>query len=244
MKFNGGWLFLCYGEEEGGCSLMPQDPYEHPIVTVDIVLLTISNERLTVALLPRTADPFKGEAALIGGYVHPEEDPDAEAAVRRILKTKTGLAGIFFEQLKTFAGRERDPRGWSVSISYFALVPEHVLKQGPMADLVLRSTADAGRLPFDHAEILKAAIERVRGKGAYSTIPARLLPETFTMSELQRTYETVMGERLDQSAFRRKVNELDLLVEVEGEKRQSERVRRPATLYRLKAPVSVFDRRL
>jgi len=217
--------------------------FGRPIVTVDIVLLTPHEGRLCVALLPRINEPFADMLALIGGYVHTDEDEDAEAAVRRILKSKAGLDGIFFEQLKTFASARRDPRDWSVSIAYFALVSREALAAGAVP-LELRPAETPGELPFDHSDIIAVALERLRGKGAYSTIPARLLPEVFTMSELQAIYETVMGERLDQSAFRRKVTELDLLEEIEGEKRQTERARRPTTLYRLKQPVSVFHRRI
>lgn len=220
------------------------DVYERPIVTVDIVLLTIFEGRLAVGLLEREAEPFIGRAALIGGYVHTDEDPDAKAAVRRILKAKAGLEGLFFEQLETFAARTRDPRGWSVSIAYFALVPHQILMERARKALVLRPISEPGDLPFDHEKIIAAARERLRGKGAYSTIAACFLPETFTMSELQGTYETVLGEKLDQSAFRRKMKDLDLLAEVAGEKRQTTQARRPTTLYRLRVPVSVFDRRI
>jgi len=220
------------------------DYYGRPIVTVDIVLMTIFEDRLSVALMEREAEPFKGRLALIGGYVHVDEDMDAEAAVRRILKAKAGLDGLFFEQLQTFAACDRDPRGWSVSIAYFALVPHQVLMERASKRLVLQSADQPGELPFDHGAIVAAARERLRGKGAYSTIAARLLPDVFTMSELQAIYETVLGEKLDQSAFRRKMNDLDLLEELVGEKRQTAQARRPTTLYRLKAPVSVFDRRI
>ncbi|ACE93132.1 NUDIX hydrolase domain-containing protein [Rhizobium phaseoli] len=222
---------------------MAEAEFARPIVTVDIVLLTLHEGKLCVALLQRPAEPFAGVPALIGGYVHTDEDPDAEAVARRILRSKAGLEGIFFEQLRTFASARRDPRDWSVSIAYFALVPRGAL-EGSASLLELRPVEAAGKLPFDHNEIVDAALERLRGKGAYSTIPARLLPAVFTMSELQAVYETVMGERLDPSAFRRKINDLDLLEVVEGEKRQTERARRPTTLYRLKTPIAVFDRRL
>lgn len=218
--------------------------YERPIVTVDIVLVTIVEGRLMVALLEREAEPFLGRPALIGGYVHTDEDADAEASVRRILKAKAGLEGLFFEQLQTFAAQDRDPRGWSVSIAYFALVPHDLLVERSGKVLSLHPADAPGDLPFDHAGIIAAARERLRGKGAYSTLAARLLPDVFTMSELQATYEIVLGERLDQSAFRRKMNDLDLLEEISGEKRQTAQARRPTTLYRLKAPPSVFDRRI
>ncbi|CAN7205012.1 NUDIX hydrolase [Rhizobium sp. LjRoot30] len=218
--------------------------YERPIVTVDIVLMTIFEGALAVALLARDKEPFKGRPALIGGYVHTDEDSDAEAAVRRILKAKAGLEGLFFEQLCSFGSHDRDPRGWSVSIAYFALVSHGLLTEGTDKNLLLRPASAPGELPFDHERIVLAARERLRGKGAYSTIAARLLPDVFTMSELQGTYETVLGETLDQSAFRRKMKDLDLLEEVEGEKRQTLVARRPTTLYRLKAAPSVFDRRI
>ena len=222
---------------------MGESEFPRPLVTVDIVLLTLRDEALHVALLPRPAAPHEGEVALIGGYIHTDKDADADAAVRRILKDKAGLSGIFFEQLKTFASSTRDPRDWSVSIAYVALVSPDMLESAGTR-LELRPVASPGTLPFDHAEIIAAALGRLRGKGAYSTIPAQLLPKVFTMSELQGIYETVIGERLDQSAFRRKINDLNLLEEVPGEKRQTERARRPTTLYRLKSPVAIFDRRI
>jgi ADP-ribose pyrophosphatase YjhB (NUDIX family) len=221
-----------------------EDDYGRPIVTVDIVLLTIFEDRLAVMLLEREAEPFTGQLALIGGYVHVDEDADAEAAVSRILKAKAGLEGLFVEQLQTFATGDRDPRGWSVSIAYFALVPHQMLTERAGKRLFPRPADEPGDLPFDHGQIVAAARERLRGKGAYSTLAARLLPDVFTMSELQAIYETVLGEKLDQSAFRRKMNDLDLLREVVGEKRQTAQARRPTTLYRLKDPVSVFDRRI
>jgi len=218
--------------------------YARPIVTVDVVLLTLQGEQLQVALLPRAGEPFQGRAALIGGYVHTDEDKDAEQAVRRILLAKAGLKGLFFEQLRTFASRDRDPRDWSVSIAYFALVPHDALQAAEARGLALHPADAPPRLPFDHNAIVASALARLRGKGAYSTIPARLLPDVFTLPELQRVYEIVMGERLDQSAFRRKIADLDLLEEVVGEKRQTATARRPTTLYRLKAPVSVFERKI
>ena len=222
----------------------PDDGFERPILTVDIVLLTIREGRLAVALLPRAGEPFAGRPALIGGYIHTDEDADAAATVRRILKAKVGLEGMFFEQLATFATERRDPRGWSASIAYFALVPPAALPEGEGAALLLLPADAPGDLPFDHNAIICSAVARLRGKGGYSTIPARLLPEVFTMPELQAIYETVLGERLDQSAFRRKIADLDLLAEMVGEKRQTDRARRPTTLYRLREPVLTFNRRL
>ncbi|TPK85723.1 NUDIX hydrolase [Mesorhizobium sp. B2-4-13] len=215
------------------------DGFKRPIVTIDVVLMTIKDEQLSVALMKRPNEPFAGSEALVGGYVHVNEDRDAEDAARRILRTKTGLEHIYLEQLRTFASRDRDPRDWSVSIAYFALVPYEVLMEHSGMQLILRPSDNPGNLPFDHAQIVASAQERLRGKGAYSTIAACLLPDHFTMPELLRIYQIVIDDKLDQSAFRRKVNALDLLEEV-GKTEANSQARRPTTLYRLKAAPAVF----
>lgn len=222
---------------------MHADGHIRPDVTVDVVLLTIVDDRLMVAVAPRAADPFEGQLALIGGYVRPGTDVDAEGTAHRVLRDKAGLDGVFVEQLYTFAGKDRDPRGWSVSIAYFALVPAGRLADSD-AGLKLVLAEAPGPLPFDHGRIVRKAVERLRGKGAYSVLPARLLPPSFTMAELQRTYEVVTGERLDPSSFRRKVRELDLLDEDGTQRTATAEARRPAMTYRLKAGAGVFDRRI
>lgn len=217
--------------------------FERPILTVDIVLLTLKDGQLVVGLATRAVEPFKGELALLGGYVRVPDDADAEATVARVLRDKAGLKDVYAEQLRTFSGAKRDPRGWSASIAYIALLPlDRVEEAAPQ--LILRSADDPGPLPFDHKFIVAAARDRLRTKGAYSTLPARLLPPSFTLPEMQQVYETVVGERLDQSSFRRKVAELRAVEPVVGETRRSSKVRRPAQLYRLAAPVTLFDRRL
>ena len=207
-----------------------------PILTVDIALFTIVDWALRLALLKRSHGPFEGRAALIGGYIHPDQDRDATAAAHRILKEKAGLTGVFIEQLMTFSGSGRDPRGWSVSIAYFALVPSERLAGSPAAHgLSLVPVERLPSLPFDHTAILSAALERLRGKSAYSTLPAFLLPELFTFPELKSTYETVMGTPLNDSAFRRKISELGIIEEVADAKSPATALRRrPAQMYRLK----------
>ncbi len=213
------------------------------VVTVDVVPMTICEGRLMVMVGRRRNEPFKGREALIGAYVHPDEDADAEATAVRMLGEKAGLTGIFLEQLRTFSGALRDPRGWSVSVAYFALVPHERLAGVLGPNLLLRPAESPGPLAFDHNEIVAAALERVRGKGAYSTLPARLLPVEFTLSDLQRTYEVVMGERLDTSSFRRKLAELDIVQEIPGAQRRVAS-RRPTQLYKLTPGSQVFERRI
>lgn len=213
------------------------------IVTVDVVLLTIVEGRLCVGLIRRENDPFAGRSALIGGYVR-DDDLDALDTASRVLKQKAGLDGFFIEQLATFSGPTRDPRGWSVSVAYLALTPlDRLIAAMGIDDRVqLHPIDDLPPLPFDHPQIVDAAVERLRSKGAYSTLPARLLPETFSLTELMATYQIALGvPRIDKSSFRRKLMELGLLTPAEGRR---ETGGRQAQLYRLSTPVTVFDRHI
>lgn len=162
-----------------------------------------------------------------------------------MLRQKTGLDGFFLEQLATFSGPERDPRGWSLSVAYLALAPyamlEPLLARDPR--LVVQHLGPDLRLPFDHDRIVAAGLERLAGKGAYSTLPARLLSEPFTLSELQGVYEIALGvARIDKSSFRRKLNEMDLVEPTDG--RRTDTGGRQAQLYRLRRGVGVFARRI
>lgn len=218
---------------------------DRQIVTVDIVVLTVLDGRLAVGLIQREREPFMGRHALVGGYVHADEDADTQGTAIRVLREKTGLNSFFVEQLATFSGPDRDPRGWSVSVAYFALTPYKPLRDALGAEpaVVLCPVEAATGLPFDHDLILDAALRRLRGKGAYSTLAARLLPDAFTLSELQEVYRILLGvERIDKSSFRRKLNELALLQPVEGER--AETGGRRAQLYRMREDVSVFGRRI
>jgi 8-oxo-dGTP diphosphatase len=220
-------------------------PHEHPspIVTVDVILFTVQQGKLCLALQRRIKPPFAGELALIGGYVHTGEDADTLATAARVLKEKAGLEGIFVEQLMTFSGPGRDPRGWSISVAYYALVPETTLCPVHSRDLSLVPADRIGRLPFDHETIVAAAIKRLRNKGAYSSLPAYLLPPTFTLPQLRDIYSTVMGSELNDSAFRRKIEELELIEPVPGQ--YSKVSARPAKLYRFRSTaLREFDRKL
>lgn len=211
---------------------------EAPITTVDCVLLTLRAGALHVALLRREAAPFKGALALPGGYVHPAEDVDALAAARRVLREKADVVPPYLEQLCTFAGSGRDPRGWSISIAHYALVHEAVLGARP----TLVPVDELPQLPFDHGRIVETAVHRVRDKSSYSTLPCYLLPPTFTLSALQRTYEQVLGVALDKSQFRRRIAEWSFLEEVPGA--FSAGKGRPAQLYRIRPRqrLELFDR--
>jgi 8-oxo-dGTP diphosphatase len=213
---------------------MMMHDHPQPIVTVDVVILTLKEEALHVALALRDQPPHRGEWTLPGGWVHTDEDDDALDAAVRILKAKGGLESPYLEQLKTFAGRHRDSRGWSVSVAHYALVPFAQIGTRPGNALVQWRPVDSVRsLPFDHLDILRTAVERVRSKTAYSSLPVHLMPPTFTLSELQRVYEQVLGTQLDKRTFRRRIEELDLVEPVSGLPLERA-AHRPAQCYRVK----------
>jgi 8-oxo-dGTP diphosphatase len=211
------------------------------ILTVDVVLFTLKADALHVVLVRRAREPYGGQPALPGGYIHAGEDADSLAAAKRVLQVKTGLTSPYLEQLYTFANAGRDPRGWSASISYYALVNVEILHLQNSDHFLFHPVDDLPQLPFDHNRIVDVAAARLRNKSTYSALPCHLLPELFTLTELQRTYEKVLGHRLDKSAFRRKINELDFL---ETTKEIRKGVHRPAKLYRIRPArnLVLFDR--
>lgn len=220
------------------------EDFPRPILTVDIVPLALCGDRLSVLRARRSSEPFAGRAALIGGYVHIDEDAHLGATARRVLAEKAGLTDLYVEQLSTFSGATRDPRGWSASTAYFSLSPMAELGPALTQDgLELVPVDEAAGMPFDHDLILAAALERLRGKGAYSDLPARLLPREFTLTELHRVYGILLGETLNIDAFRRKVIERGFLQET-GAKRREPGANRPSILFRLAQGYAVFDRRV
>lgn len=187
---------------------------ERPLVTVDVVIFTLIDDALQVLLVQRPShegEPFPGQWALPGGFVDVALDDDLRACALRKLRDKTAVESPYLEQLGSWGGRTRDPRGWSVTQVYFALLPWASLqpRKGSNAADVRWFPVDAAgaaqaadSLAFDHALILAAAVKRLRSKVEYTSLPAFLLPEPFTLPQLQRVYEIVLGRPLDKSAFR------------------------------------------
>lgn len=218
-----------------------------PIASVDLVIFAQSDGGLDVLLARRATAPFAGDWALPGGFVHADADADLEAAARRVLKDKTGIETPYLEQLATFGSAGRDPRGWSLSVAYMALiVADDVAPRGGAGTLEAQwFSADTDTaLAFDHREVLGAALARLRSKVEYSTLPAHLLPEAFTLGELQAAYEGILGRALEKSAFRKRIAEADFVEPIAGEMRRASN--RPAQLYRLKRArhTTLFDRTL
>ena len=164
-----------------------------------------------------------------------------DAAVR-VLRDKAGVECRFIDQLMTFSGSDRDPRGWSASVAYYALTPPESLPTRD-ASLAVTPLGQAKSLPFDHDDILSKARERWRRRSAYSSLPGFLLPPTFTLPHLRMAYEKMLARKLNDSAFRRKVDELRLVRLVPGARNKA--TARPAQLYRLSDPkLTEFERTL
>jgi len=205
--------------------------YQHPraALTVDCVVFGFDGLGLEVLLIRRGLPPFRGRWALPGGFVRLDET--LEEAARRELEEETGLRGVFLEQLQTFGGVKRDPRERVVSVAYFALVkPAAVTGDTDATEAKWFPVSDLPSLAFDHADILAAALTRLRGKLTYQPIGFELLPPKFTLTQLQRLYEAVLGEPLDKRNFRKKALSYDLLIPLK-EKHQ-EGAHRPAQLFR------------
>jgi len=214
---------------------MPHPPVHSPTIlcTVDVVLLTLAVDGLQVALLARDRAPHAGALALPGGFVHPGEDAGTHGAAARMLREKAGLHSPYLEQLATFSGPDRDPRGWSVSVVYYALVPPMAQDVGATSAVEWHSVDRLPPLPFDHTEIVHQALARVRSKSQYSSLPVHLCGERFTLPQLKAVYEAVLGERVNQVSFRRRMDELGMLEPVVGELVGG--AHRPAQVWRVKA---------
>lgn len=196
----------------------PVADIQRPLVTVDVVIFTVMDARLQVLLVRRPdgeADPFPGRPALPGGFIDVSVDASLVDCALRKLVEKTGFQAPYLEQLGSWGSATRDPRGWCATHVYFALVPppdpqapESATSAWVEVDAALRK-----RLAFDHGDILAAAVERLRGKVEYTSLPAFLLPEPFTLPQLQRTYEVVLGRPIDKSAFRKRMLDAQFLAE-------------------------------
>lgn len=213
--------------------------FPRPLVTVDVVIFTVREGSLQVLLMRRPSDaqePFPGRWALPGGFVNVDEDATLLDCALRKLREKTGVRTPYLEQLGSWGGARRDPRGWSATHCFYALIPAQaiVLRQGANAAEVGWFEAEAAlrkRLAFDHQELLEAALARLRSKVEYTSLPAFLLEEPFTLPALQQMYEVVLGRSLDKSAFRKRMLDGDFMEEA-GMGTQG--VGRPAMRYRLR----------
>jgi 8-oxo-dGTP diphosphatase len=207
-------------------------PHAPVRITVDLVVLTIRDDQLTVLLVERANDPYQGSAALPGGFLRDDETLDD--AARRELAEETALDGdrLHLEQVHTYSAPDRDPRGRVVTVSYLAIAPSLPV---PVAGSDARAArwTPVGRtgLAFDHDEILADAVERARSKLENTTIATAFCADTFTIGELRTVYEVVWGAPPDPRNFNRKVTGTDGFVVPTGDTRSHD-TGRPAALYR------------
>ena len=205
--------------------------YPHPAVTVDVAVFTVDNGALEVLLIKRGEWPHTGKWALPGGFV--EIDESLKRAAWRELREETGVHAGYLEQLGAFGHPDRDPRERVITVVYIALVPLDRLRfeaGSDAADAQLFAVDELPELAFDHAKILRRARARLRDKLDIADIVRQLMPGRFTLSELQRTHETISGTESDKRNFRKKLKTLEI-VESTGENRQGG-PHRPARLYR------------
>ena len=204
-------------------------------VSTDIVIFSIQNGALRVLLRQRYSETLnKSDWALPGGYIRPAEP--LEQCALRTLTQQTGIREVYLEQLYTFGRPDRHPRSRVVTVSYLALMPSH--SSNDIIDSPNIRWQDPAELPdlyLDHVDIIRIARQRLVSKLGYSRIAFHLLPELFTLSELQHIYEAVSGESLDKRNFRKRILALEYIEET-GEFRAN-CSHRPARLYRCNALV-------
>ena len=206
--------------------------YDSPLCTVDMAIFAVENGTLKVLLTRRTEHPFKKRWALPGGFCDLVNDATIDATAHRKLFEKTGIKSPYLEQVESIGNAARDPRGWAITLLYFALiefdtatdkVDDENTKWMPLAEALKTPLA------FDHVILLGKAINRLRNKTRYTALPISLMPEHFTLSELQTMFEIILDVPLPKKSFRRRIEASGLLVET-GKMRPT--VRRPAALYK------------
>ncbi len=188
--------------------------YDHPRagIAVDCVIFGFYNDSLKLLLIDRSKNIIETYMALPGGFLR--ENETAENCAKRILIEKTGLKNIFTEQLYTFTEINRDPRERIVSIAYFALIDRKQYESVTEQDSIKANWVELTKVPrlaFDHNKIVKMAAERLKGKVRYQPIGFELLEEKFTLSQLQKLYEAILGIPIDKRNFRKKLLKMNLL---------------------------------
>ena len=223
-------LYLIYMIQK----ITPAEPIRFAILAADTALFTVREGELLVRLIKIERPPFyTNTIGLPGGLLDPKEN--AEQAAQRHTENKAGIAAskVYAEQLYTFSDIDRDPRGRVVAVAYLALVPWEKLspeEQNGTKEVWWAPAKKAGKLAYDHDEVLLMAIERLRSRITYTTLLSKLMPKEFTLTELENAYEGILGRQLDKRNFRKKILKLKMVVPAKG-KRTGGRFR-PAQLYR------------
>ena len=194
-------------------------PYWHPAVTTDAVVFGFDGVELNVLLIQRGLEPYMNMWALPGGFMRPEDESAAACAYRE-LREETDVDDIYMEEMQTFSQRTRDPRERVITIAFFALVVKnkyHVKGGDDASNAKWFPVKELPELAFDHKEIIELALERLRQRIHFEPIGFDLLDDTFTIPDLQRLYEIILGTKFDRRNFQRKVLASGILEEVPRE---------------------------
>lgn len=210
--------------------MSPKPKYPYAVIATDVVVFTVFEKTLQVLLIKMKKQPFDGLWAAPGGLVQRGESVDASA--QRQLVSKTGVKDVYLEQLYTFGDVSRDPFGRVVSVAYFALIPNAGIKlytTNEYADIAWFPVKKLPGLAYDHKKIIKTAVSRLISKLEYTNVVYSLLPNNFTLTELQDVYEIILDKKLDKRNFRKKILSLKLIKKT-GKKKVGEGGR-PAELF-------------
>lgn len=205
-----------------------KDERAFAVLAVDAAVFTVDASGLKVLLTTAKSPSFRGMPTLPGGLVGYRER--TQAATKRILSSVFAAGDLYLEQLYTFDDPKRDPLGRVISVAYLGLVPWDKARALVRGDGRWESVKGLSKLAYDHDLIVKAAVKRIIGKLTYTNIVFGLMPEEFTLTELQSVYENILGKKLDKRNFRKKIQSLKILKSL-PKKRKGE-ANRPARLYK------------
>lgn len=193
------------------------------LLAIDCIIFGFDEEDLKILLIKRNFEPEKGKWSLMGGFLKRKEN--LHVAANRILFQLTGIEEIYMEQLYAFSEVDRDPAERTISVAYFALIniKEHDSALSDKNSAKWFSVTELPELIFDHSEMITKAITRLRYKTSKKPIGFELLPEKFTMRQLQKLYESILGEELDKRNFINKINALDILIKLNEKDMNSSR---------------------
>lgn len=213
---------------------MKQAPekFRFAALAVDVLVFGIINNELHILVgLVNRPPHYVGVYGFLGGMITATETADDACA--RIVKEKGNLEQVYFEQLYTFSDVQRDKRNRVVSVAYIGFVRPDVAKSYTNTQANFVPLSKLKRLAYDHSEMLQVALKRLQGKLSYTTIARYLLPNNFTLSELQEVYEIVLDKKFDKRNFRKKILGLDILTDTHKLKKGTQN--RPAVLYAFKS---------
>src|SRR6056297_1391943 len=193
--------------------------FDRPNTTVDVVIYSVIDSQLHVLVMQRENHPYKNAWALVGGFVDINHDETLEQTALRKLQEKTGVKSPYLEQYGSVGSNKRDPRYWSISTVYFALLPYESIHLdigegvNDLKWLALKNGVVKETLAFDHNQLIKACTERLQSKVLYSSLPFYLLKQPFTLTELRDVYQLILEEELEPKTFRRRMLGAEILEE-------------------------------